>query len=72
MNGFNTSVMIDDVEALAAAQLSSGNNADWFTAYHDYDSTVDWLKALVMSVISFVCVASVCTYDAKSDLLSML
>jgi len=44
--GLNASVMIDDVEAVANEQLVS-DGADWFTAYHDYPSTVDWMKSLV-------------------------
>jgi carboxypeptidase B len=47
-HGINASVMIEDVELTALHSLASGDSADWFTAYHDYNATVDWLKTLVL------------------------
>jgi murein tripeptide amidase MpaA len=41
-------VMIDDVQAVADAQLlpASSDAADWHTAYHDYNATAAWLNDL--------------------------
>jgi len=44
--GLNATIMIDDVEKTSLQQIALGG-ADWFTAYHDYPSTVDWIKTLV-------------------------
>jgi len=54
-NGLNATVMVNDVENVAANQLVSAvltnanleDGADWFTAYHDEPSTVKWMRELV-------------------------
>jgi murein tripeptide amidase MpaA len=45
--GIQYSVMIQDVQAMAEEQMLGSPGDDWFKSYHDYNSTVVWIKNLV-------------------------
>jgi murein tripeptide amidase MpaA len=61
-HGIQYSVMIKDVEALAQEQIALGGpEDDWFTAYHDYNATVNWVKNLVAQYSSIATLVTIGT-----------
>jgi murein tripeptide amidase MpaA len=66
--GFQYMTMISNVQSLADRQLVTATDrltgeplADWFTAYHDYPSTVSWLQDLVKQYSSIATLFSIGT-----------
>jgi hypothetical protein len=58
-NSINYSVMINNIEKAARKQQASDVDADWFAAYHDYDSTVAWLHDLASTYSTLVTLKAV-------------
>jgi len=67
-NGLSYFTMIGNVQNLVDRQLETATHrqigdplADWFTAYHDYPSTVQWVQDLVKQYTSIASLVSIGT-----------
>jgi len=69
LHNISHSIMINDIEPLAQAQLLTATNAkslsgvaaaaDWFTAYHNYNDTVEWMQQLAKNYSSLASLVTI-------------
>jgi len=67
LHGIKFDVMVDDVEALdrlqriAAPKSNEPMADDWFTAYHDYNATMEWTRAIAQNYSSIATLVTIGT-----------